>query len=108
MFSRKALLGIAGLLLAAAAPSAALADGFSFGFSYGGGCYTPAYYDCGPRVVVRDYYPRYYYAPVARPVVVYDDCYYPAPRVYRTARYYHAGYAPRYYGRGVRASVYVR
>ncbi len=78
--------------------TAARADGFSFGFSWGDGSrcyrpyaatyvyrdYTPVYYDCGP-VVVYDA-PVYYYRPA--PVVYTYPRYYAAARCYPAYRPY--------------------
>jgi hypothetical protein len=79
--------------------STAIADGFSFGFSYGGGsCYRPAYVvrDCAPvvyaapRVVYGDYCgPRYTYV---RPA--YSYC---GPRYVRSYYGSYGSCGPRYY-----------
>jgi hypothetical protein len=92
--------------VAALAVSPALADGFSFGFSWGDG---PRYYrPYTSTYVYRDCAPIYYSncapvvvapVPVCAPPVVYS---YPRPiyRSYSYPRYYGRFYGHGYYGRG--------
>jgi hypothetical protein len=95
---RKLLLAIGA---AALATSPALADGFSFGFSYNKGPryyrpysstyvyrdYAPIYYsDCAPVVVAPA--PVYYAPPVVYPRPVYRSYYYPRAYYGHSYRYY--------------------
>ena len=111
MISCKRMVLAAGLASVLAVSTPALADGFSFGFSYGRGhgCYrpypatyvyrdySPVYYDCGPVAVYDG--PAYYYRP-APVVYTYPRYYaaaryYPAYRPYPVARHYYNGHGYR-------------
>lgn len=91
MMSRTALSALVGIAILGVLPATANAGGFSFGFSYGRGCYAPAYAapvyygGCAPVVYTAPYYSPVvytssYYAPVVYSRPVYRV--YSSPRVY--------------------------
>lgn len=101
MTTRRFLTGAMGATLLVGLAAPALADGFSFGFSYDRGpryCYTPrtyVYRDYAPVVVYREYAPSYV---VYDPPVRYYREYVPSRVVYRDYwPSYHRTYVSRSY-----------